>query len=65
MNLFEKAKHIALASDYVVKFGRYKNTKLIDIYQNDKEYFDWLETTIVDKDELQLEIAKLKENLSK
>lgn len=63
MNLFERALNIARSSDYVIKFGRYKNKKLIDIYNHDREYFDWLET--LEKEGLKEEIEKLKNNLPK
>lgn len=62
MNLFQKAKQITLSSDYKIRFGKYKNSKLIEVYQNDIEYFNWLES-LEDKEELLLEINKLKSKL--
>ena len=59
MNLFERAKKIATASDYVIKFGKYENTRLSEIYQLHKEYFEFLET-IEDDIQLTTEIKKMK-----
>ena len=61
MNLFERAKKITLSSDYVLKFGRYKNMRLRDVYQFDNEYFLFLES--IDKPELSEEIEKLRNKL--
>ena len=59
MNLFERAKKIATASDYVLKFGKYENTRLSEVYQLRKDYFNFLET-IKDNPELSIEIEKMK-----